>query len=57
MAIGGKAETTPMMFADDDNPNDLDAKIARQEMRRDNAARSIPQSFIRNLERRKGARK
>jgi hypothetical protein len=56
MAVGGRAETTPMMLEPDDNPNSLEAREARLQMRRENAARSIPQSAIRKLERRKGAR-
>lgn len=57
MATGGKAETSPLMLADDDNPNSLEAKEARLQMRRENASRSISQSAIRKLERRVGARR
>jgi hypothetical protein len=46
-----------MMLDDDDNPNSLEAREARLEMRRANAERSVPQSAIRKLERKKGARK
>ncbi|QPX62640.1 hypothetical protein SEA_WOLLYPOG_91 [Arthrobacter phage Wollypog] len=56
MATGGKAETTPLMLEDDDNPRSLEAKEARLQMRRENASRSLPQSAIRKLERRVGAR-
>lgn len=55
MATGGKAETTPIMLADDDNPNSLEAKEARLQMRRE-SGESVPKSFVRKLERKKGAR-
>jgi hypothetical protein len=55
--MAGAAETTPLMLDAEDNPRSLEAKEARQQMRRENAARSLPKSAIRALERRKGARR
>lgn len=51
------AKTLPIMLDAEDNPNSLEAKEARLDMRRNNAAKSLPSKAIRTLERRKGARK
>lgn len=46
-----------MVPVDDGDPRSLENRIARADMRRENAASSVPRAAIRRMERQAGARR